>query len=182
MAKTTKADLVLHPIRIRILMALAGRQKTSQQLAASLRDIPQATLYRHINRLAQAGIIEVVEQRPRRGGVEKVYAVDSRTTSLTAEDVAGFSKDDHLRYFTAFVASLLDDFSRYIQHSEAIDLAVDSTGFRKFPLELSDAEFKSISAQMNTLFAPYLENQPRQDRRRRIFSFTVMPDLNETGK
>ena len=61
--KNTKADLVLHPIRIRILMALAGEHRTSQQLADNLRDIPQATLYRHIARLAKAGIIEVAEVR-----------------------------------------------------------------------------------------------------------------------
>jgi DNA-binding transcriptional ArsR family regulator len=181
-AKKTKVDLVLHPIRMRILMALSGSQKTSQQLADDLRDVPQATLYRHINRLAKAGIIQVVEERPVRGTVEKVYAVDTRTTMLSAEDIANFSKDDHMRYFIAFVATLLDDFSRYIQHSETLDLAADGVGYHKFPLELSDEELKSLSAEMSAALAPYLENQPGKDRRRRIFSSIVMPDVSETGK
>ncbi|MEJ2600434.1 MAG: helix-turn-helix domain-containing protein [Anaerolineales bacterium] len=183
MAKKTKADLILHPIRMRILMALAGSRKTSQELADDLGDVPQATLYRHINRLAKSGIIEVVEERQVRGTIEKVYTLeDTRASTLTAEDAANFSKDDHMRYFITFIASLLDDFSRYIHQSETVDLLADNVGYRKFPLELSDEELKSLSAEMNAVLAPYLENSPRQDRRRRIFSFVVMPEGSETRK
>lgn len=182
MAKKSKVDLVLHPIRMRILMALSGSQKTSQQLAEDLRDVPQATLYRHINRLATAGILEVVEERQVRGTVEKVYTIETRTTRLTAEDVANFSKDDHMRYFIAFVATLLDDFSRYIQHSEKIDLAADGVGYGKFSLELNDEEFSSLTAKMNEAFTHYLKNQPGQGRRRMIFSSIIMPDVSEARK
>jgi DNA-binding transcriptional ArsR family regulator len=181
MAKITKADLVLHPIRVRILMALAGSQKTSQQLADDLRDVPQATLYRHINRLAKAGIIEVVEERQVRGTVEKVYTLVVRASTLTPEEAANFSKDDHMRYFIAFVATLLDDFSRYVHHSEKIDPAADGVGYHKFPLELSDEELKSLSAKLNAALAPHFDNQPGPDRRRRIFSFIVMPDASKAG-
>lgn len=181
MSKKTKADLILHPIRMRILMALAGSRKTSLELADDLGDVPQATLYRHINRLAKSGIIEVVEERQVRGTVEKVYTLDTRASMLTAEDAANFSKDDHMRYFIAFVASLLDDFSRYIHQSETVDLLADNVGYRKFPLKLSDEEFKSLSAEMNAVLEPYLENSPRQDRQRRIFSFIVMPEGSKSG-
>ncbi len=175
----TKADLVLHPIRLQILMMLAGKQKTSQQLAEDLRDIPQATLYRHINRLAEGGLIQVVEERQVRGAIEKVYTVDARTTTLTAEEMAKSSKDDHMRYFIAFIATLLDDFSGYIHHSETIDFGVDGTGYQKFSLELSDEEFISLATQLNAAFGPCLANTPRQDRRRRIFSTIIMPDVHE---
>ena len=180
--KNTKADLVLHPIRIRILMALAGEHRTSQQLADDLRDIPQATLYRHIARLAKAGIIEVAEVRQVRGTAEKVYTLDERTTALTAQDVANFSKDDHMRSFIAFIAALLDDFSRYIQHTESIDVIADGVSFHKFPLYLSDEELASLSAKLNAAFAPYRNNQPGQERLRRIFSIILLPDVSKTGK
>lgn len=181
-AKNTKADLVLHPIRMRILMALSGRQKTSQQLADDLWDIPQATLYRQITRLAEANIIKVVEKRQVRGAVEKVYAVDEHSTTLTSADFAKSSKDDHMRYFISFIASLLDDFSRYMQRSESPDLAVDGVGYHKFQLELSDKELKSMSVKLNAVFALYLDNQPRPDRRRRIFTSILMPDVAATVK
>ena len=50
------SELVLHPLRMGIIMAIAGRQMTTQQLAAVLGDVPQATLYRHINRLSEGGV------------------------------------------------------------------------------------------------------------------------------
>ena len=54
------ADLLLHPIRLRILVGLLGRPMTAQQLGEVLEDVPQATLYRQLNKLAQAGVLEVV--------------------------------------------------------------------------------------------------------------------------
>jgi DNA-binding transcriptional ArsR family regulator len=172
-----KADLILHPVRIRILMALSGEQKTPQQLANELRDIPQATLHRHITRLAKAGIIQVVDKRRVRGAIEKRYALDERTTTLTVENLASFSKDDHMRIFSAFIASLLGDFSRYLQNSSSFNPLTDGLAFRKFPQELSDEELTSLSKKISADFIPYANNQPRQDRRRRIFSFMILPDL-----
>ncbi len=178
MNSKTKADLILHPIRMRVLMALSGQKKTSQQLADELRDIPQATLYRHIALLAKANVIQVVEQRQVRGSIEKVYTIVERAANLTAEDVAGFSKDDHMRYFIAFIASLLDDFSRYLQRVEIVDLMADAISFNKFPLELSDSEMKMLSEQINAAFAAHANNQPAPNRRRRSFSFIIMPDTS----
>ncbi len=177
----TKADLVLHPLRLRIVMALAGRQKTSRQLAGELNDIPPATLYRHIRRLAQAGILQVVQERQVRGTAEKVYTLDERTTQLTPAEMAAFSQDDHMRYFIAFTATLLDHFSRYIHHAETLDLAADGFGYHMFPLELSNEELKSLSAKINKAFAPYFDKPPRPDRRRRIFATVVIPEV-EPGR
>ena len=52
-----KEDLLFHPVRLRIVLATAGRQVTAQQLAGELPDIPQATLYRNINMLTNGGIL-----------------------------------------------------------------------------------------------------------------------------
>ena len=176
---TNKADLILHPIRMRILMALVSKQKTSKQLAAILPDIPPATLYRHIRCLAKAGLINIVAERPVRGAVEKVYTVDPSSATLTADEMASASKEDHLRYFTAFVASLLDDFSHFLERTRTMNLTDEGVGYNKVPLELSDEELKSLSAHLNQVFGPYLANTPRPDRRRRIITSIVMPDLNE---
>lgn len=67
-------DLALHPVRLRILMAVAGRQLTVQQMAALLDGIPQATLYRHVNALADCGILRVISEKC--GTNEKVYILD----------------------------------------------------------------------------------------------------------
>ena len=52
-----RANLLLHPVRLRILKAFVGdRALTTGQLAAEMPDIPAGTLYRHVERLADAGV------------------------------------------------------------------------------------------------------------------------------
>lgn len=169
-------DLILHPVRMRIILALTGSRRTSQELAEILNDVPQATLYRHINRLAQAGIIQVVEERPVRGTVEKVYAVDPQAGRLSEAEFAGLSKDEHMRYFVAFVTTLIGDFERYLENCPQIDFATDGVGYHKLPLELSDEEFGELAKALNEVLLPALQNLPAPGRRRRLLTTILMPD------
>jgi DNA-binding transcriptional ArsR family regulator len=170
-------DLVLHPIRMRIVMALAGREMTAQQLAETLGDVPLATLYRHLNRLTDAGVLAVASERRVRGTLEKSYTLGSQGAFIDAEQFAAMSREDHLRYFTTFVATLLDDFSRYIKNPEPINLLTDGVGYQKFPLELSEEEFVDVAKGINAVIVPHMSNQPAPGRKRRIFATIVMPDV-----
>ena len=172
-------DLILHPIRMRIVMALTGKRLTSQELAESLSDVPQATLYRHIHRLAQAGIIQVVEERPVRGTVEKVYMLDPQAGRLSEAEFAGLSKEEHMRYFVAFITTLIGDFERYLENCPQIDYAADRVGYHKLPLELSDEEFQAMAKALNEVLIPALQNPPAPGRRRRLLTIVLMPDMDE---
>lgn len=171
-----KIDLVLHPIRMRIIIALAGREMTAQQLAETLGDVAPATLYRHLNRLTEAGILALAAERRIRGTVEKVYTLSRQGGFMDAQEFAEMSRDDHLRYFTTFMATLLDDFSRYINNAESLNILSDGVGYQKFPIELSDEEFLEVVRGMNAAIVPHLNNQPAPGRKRRIFATIVMPD------
>ncbi len=171
-------DLVLHPIRMRILVALSGRQMTARQIAAELGDVPPATLYRHINKLVEGGILHIVEERRVRGTVEKVYTVSEQDTTISPRDLAKLSREGHLRIFSTFVTSLLDDFSRYLNKPGPIDYVADGIGYKKYPLELSDKEFLAMMAEIHAIVARYEKNEPAAGRTRRIFSTVVMPDVH----
>src|SRR5581483_2682823 len=60
---TTKAMLITHPVRARILTALMGRPLTTQQIAALLPDIPLPSLYRHVRTLVEGGRRGASERR-----------------------------------------------------------------------------------------------------------------------
>ncbi len=169
-------DLILNPIRLRIIMALAGREMTAQQVAQILGDVPPATFYRHLNRLAKAGIVEIVAERRVRGTVEKVYTANIWDAQMGPEQVAGISREEHLRIFTAFVTSLLDDYSRYLENSEQIDLLADGVSYGKVPLELSDEEIAEMSKEFAAILIPRIENKPAPGRKRRILGTVFMPD------
>src|SRR3954449_8021597 len=97
-----KTELLMHPVRMRILMAVATRNLTPLQLAEELVNVPQATLYRHLNKLVQAKILRVVEERPVRGTVEKVYGINYETIKLGNQDLLQASREELLEFFTNF--------------------------------------------------------------------------------
>jgi DNA-binding transcriptional ArsR family regulator len=170
-------NLVLHPIRMRILMALAGREMTAGQLGQVLTDVPQATLYRHIKRLVDNGVLIVVSENPVRGTVEKVYTLDAGHANLRPDELTQLDADDHMRLFVGFIASLLDDYARYLEGSQQIDLVADGVGYRKVIMHLSQEELVEMSRDLNLALKPYLEKTPSPERQARLFSTVLMPDL-----
>src|SRR5262249_50282609 len=103
-------EAIIHPVRLRILLAFAGEPRTTEELVAALPDVPQASLYRHLNRLIEAEVLEVVGDAVPRRGNSRTYAPVAGAGSLSAADIAGASRDDHLRYFAAYLAALMAAF------------------------------------------------------------------------
>ena len=55
------ADLLLHPVRLRIVQAFLGdRALTTAELGTELPDVPPASLYRHVGVLVEGGVLAVV--------------------------------------------------------------------------------------------------------------------------
>lgn len=74
------------PLRLRMMEVLWVRPRSARELAP-LVGMPADRLYHHLKRLADAGLVEVREYRPRPGGkVERVYA--AATTEPPGEDVS----------------------------------------------------------------------------------------------
>jgi DNA-binding transcriptional ArsR family regulator len=168
-------DTFLHPIRMRILVALSGEQLSAQELSSILTDIPQATLYRHLGTLARAGLITVVAERPVRGTLEKVYALHDGSATLTHSDLAGMSKEEHLRLFVAFTTALVKEFEHYLNSSEQVDYVKDGVGYHQLPLFLSDEELQQLSIALNSAMLPFLNLPSAPGRRKRMMSTVMMP-------
>lgn len=175
-------DLILHPIRMRIVLELAHGQRTVQQLVDAFPDVPQATLYRHINTLAAGGVIVVVEERRVRSNREKVYALQQDAARLSGAAVQHASNDDHRRYFTAFMTSLLHDFARYLDRTAQVDLDADGVTYSKAAIYLTDEELADLKEQVRALLTPLLTHEPLPGRRRRIVANIILLDAEEQSE
>ena len=179
----SRADLVLHPVRLRLIVALARRQLTARQLSELLPDIPQATLYHHLGLLTRAGYLRIVSERQVRGMVEKRYAFAETSSLLTPDDLANLSSEEHLRLFTTFVTTLIGEFARYLeQHASnaPIDLFADRVGYRETPVYLSDDEFDAAQEALNQAVLPFLRQETAPHRRRRLLAVITFPDAEES--
>ncbi len=170
-----KRDLILHPVRLRILANLAGRQLTTTMLAAALPNVPQATLYRQIKILWEGGLLEVVAENEVRGALERTYAVSAEGDRLEAQDVANLSREDYLLYFNIFAATLLDNFNSYIQQADLDRLPDDGLSFNQVVLYLNDAERATLRAQLTNAIRDAIGNSPTVDRRAYTLASVVIP-------
>lgn len=171
------ADLLLHPVRLRVVQAFLGnRTLTTADLREELPDVPAATLYRHVALLADAGVLIIVGERKVRGAAERSFRLVQEAASLTAEDVADMTAEDHRRAFTTFVAGLLADFDRYLERrADDIDLGRDGVGYRQVGLWLTDEEFAGLAADLRAVLTARLDNRPEGARRRRLVSTVHLP-------
>jgi hypothetical protein len=169
------ADLLLHPVRLRIVKAFLGdRALTTSQLAAELDDVPAGSLYRHIALLTKAGVLQVVAERRIRGAVERTYTLRLYAAQIQPGEVAAMTSDEHAQAFMSYVAGLLADFDRYLA-AGAPDPVRDGAAYRVAAMWLNEAEFADFVRDLQTLAQPRLANAPAKGRRRRMLYSVLLP-------
>jgi DNA-binding transcriptional ArsR family regulator len=172
-----KADLMLHPLRLRNITAISGSRMTAKDLAEIISDVPQATLYRHINALTEGEILKVVEENPVRGTLERVYAL-AEPPSLQPEDLQGMTKQDYEQAFTVFLTTCMSDARRYLNskaEGQPINLLADGVMVSKAELNLSDDEFSRLNQEISGLLLSAFGNQPAPGRKRRVMVYLAIP-------
>jgi helix-turn-helix protein len=173
--RMTSAGLLLHPVRLRIVQAFLGdRALTTGALAAELPDVPPATLYRQVARLAEAGVLQVAHQQSVRGAIERTYVLRASAALITADQVATMSVDDMRQAFLAFVAGLLGDVDRYLAGDD-VDPIRDGASFRLGALWLDDDEFATLLRDLMRVLQPAAANPPRPGRKRRVLATVLLP-------
>jgi DNA-binding transcriptional ArsR family regulator len=169
------ANLLLHPVRLRIVKAFLGdRAMTTSQLAAELDDVPAASIYRHVARLTNAGVLQVVAERRVRGAVERTYTLRLAAARIGPDEVAAMTPDEHMAAFTAYVAGMLADADRYLT-AETPDPLKDGADYRAGAMWLTDTEFAAFLRDLATVFQPRLANVPGKGRRRRMIYTVFLP-------
>lgn len=156
--------LLLHPVRLRIVHAMAGgRTRTTSELCEQLADVPKTTVYRHVGLLADGGLLDVVDEQRVHGAVERHYRMPGTRSRIGPEEAAGMSVEDHRRAFAAAAAALLAAFNSYLD-SEDADPAADSVGYRQVPLWLSPAELAEMVEELTAGIRARAANEPAPER------------------
>lgn len=171
-----KLELLLHPVRMRMVLALANRVLTTQQLADLLPDVAQTTLYRHINLLLEGEILTVVRESKVRGTVERELTLVKDAARISMEASAQLSAQEHERIFTGFIGALLADFKRAQSQPQA---GIPPAFYTQHRLYLSVEELQRLSAQFDALLSTYKDaSRPTTDEALHPWLFTglVMPE------
>ena len=168
-------ELLLHPVRVRIVHALFGGQtRTTSELCARLPDVSKATVYRHVAVLADEGLLKVAGEERVHGAVERHYRLRTDRAVIDSEMAESMSVEDHRHGFAAAVAALMAEFNNYLDRNDA-DPTADQVGYRQIPVWLNPKEIEDLLHGVIDLITPLMNNQRDPGRRQYLLSPIIFP-------
>jgi DNA-binding transcriptional ArsR family regulator len=180
-----RIDLLIHPVRLRIIQALGQERLTTRELAERLPEVPVSSLYRHLQLLRRGDVLDVVETRLVNGIEEKVYAVTGRT-HLTQEEMAELSAEEHVKYFATYLLTVLQNFAAYVAGAEerdgTVNLAADHAGYTEVTFYADEAELHAFQTAMNKAVLPLIKNEAGPERRRYRLAIIAHPTGDRHGR
>lgn len=174
---TTNFDLILHPVRLRIITSISNDQVTAKEIADALPEVSQSTLYRHINTLVEGGMLQVVAEIPQRGTVERVYSLVA-PPSLTPEDLQGLSKAECQQMFTVVLTTMLKEALDYLDKQpddEEINVLESGFDLTKVQVNLSADEIRAMNQEICGILMRAADNKPAEGRKRVSVSSVFIP-------
>ncbi|KUF16621.1 helix-turn-helix domain-containing protein [Streptomyces silvensis] len=168
-------ELLLHPLRLRIMHAMSGgRTLTTSQLCALLPDASKATLYRHVSLLADHGLLEIEEERRVRGAVERRFRMSEIPIEEGTAAATTIPPEGHRQLFAVTMATLIAEFNAYLDRPGA-EPAEDAVGYRQRTMWLSPEELADFIREMTAVIAPRIANEPSPERNRYLISTILFP-------
>lgn len=163
-------EIVMNPARQRILQYLIIHgQGSTGEMQQELKDIPPASLYRHVKLLLDGGLIEVMKEERIRGAVEKTYRLIQNPSKDEIKN-----QDIGVMFQTGLV-SLMTEFSKYFA-TEGNDPVKDMLSFSTSTLMMTDEEFLEFLMKLSTLFGEAIKNKPENGRKPRRMTLISSPN------
>ncbi|GAA1152275.1 helix-turn-helix domain-containing protein [Kribbella jejuensis] len=171
---TPVLDVLLHPIRWRIMQRVLGREVTTTDLKRDLPDIPATTLYRHVAALIDAGYLTVVRERKIRGTTERTLTLDqTKVGRIDEREARAMTPDQHRQAFLMMLTRLAADFDRVIDNGDLYP-RMNQVGYSQLAMYMSQQDLDDFRARFTELIEPYLAAAPGKDRV--VLSMFSLPD------
>ncbi len=141
--------VVVHPGRLKIIQELLhGKKLTGLEIANRIKEIPQATVYRHIQLMEQYGIIKLVQEKQVKGKAEKVYTL--KEEDFTSGDLDHISEDEKLVLLVIFLAGVLEN----LKKSDGENFR-GKTIFKRDTFHFTDEKIAAFINDYNSLIEKY---------------------------
>lgn len=173
-----RLDLIIHPVRLRIIEAIGTNAVTTQDIANHLPDVPKSSIYRHLKQLLEGDVVRVWDTKLVNGIQEKTYRM-GQSARLTPAELEGLTAEEHIGYFTTYMATLLRTFGNYVnqreENSEAIDFVKDRVGYTEVSFYATNDEFDKLQMAINQAIMPLINQPEGNGRIKRKLAFVTHP-------
>ena len=164
--------ILTDPISNRIIQLIRkNRKMTVSEILAATPDIPRATIYRRIEKMAAAEVIEVAETHKVRGQTENTYAIKNIY-------IPPDSGTDEMKIMTAAFLRMFSLCSEYFKREDA-DVERDKLFILNYAIALSDRDFSEMVKELYAVVDKY-QNQPvSEDTKTRNLYLMSLPNGGE---
>lgn len=158
-----------HPLRQRILSLVTDAPCTNKQLATAL-DTSPPRMHFHVRELLQAGLIEIVSERPKGGVIEKYYRAVARVIRLS-RPAWEFTGDDYL--MQSSLEAIQQEFKRASGYYKG---QFPEFKFTNEPIRVSQERLDRIKEQLQSLHKEVYEalEDPQRENYPNFVSLTYL--------
>lgn len=168
-------DLLLHPVRLRIVHALfSGQELTTAQLCERLTDVSRVTVYRQVALLVEGGFVEVAGEQRVRGAVERRYQLKQDRPVIDSNAAGEMTTEDHRRGFAAAIGVLIAEFNAYLNR-DGTDPIADGVSYRQGILWVTPDELSEMTHKILDILQDSLPNEPTPGRAPYLLSPILFP-------
>lgn len=177
---SNKVEILMHPVRIKICQALLRNKEeglTPLEMVKILKDVPQATLYRHIQVMVDAGIVSVIKEKKVKSVSEKYYALNEEEIRIGGEEWGKVSIEEKLDYISYYQLLLMTQYQSYLEKLEEQNSQEDRSTFSVVELKLDDEHFTQFQNELNELMIKYYHTKSNTiDAPVRTIAITIIPE------
>lgn len=168
----------MHPIRMKIALALMDKKDegmTTLEIAKKLKDVSQATLYRHIQYMQDSNVIFVIRQEKVRSVMENYYALNENAIKIEEEDWENAKDEDKIDFISYYQLFILQQYQSYLDFLKSEKINKDLSTFSIMELNLTDEEFINFQDDLSKLLYTYHQKEKNKDSISRTVALSIIP-------
>lgn len=177
-----KVEVLMHPVRMKICQSLMRNKEnglTPLEMVEVIKDVPRATLYRHIQVMVDSGILRVIKEKKVKSVSEKYYALNEEEALLNRDEWKQATSKEKLDYVSYYQVLLMTQYQSYLKKLEEQNSQEDGATFSVVELKIDEEHFITFQNELNNLMNKYYDmalNKSTKDTPVRTIALTIIPD------
>ncbi len=177
---SNKTEIIMHPVRMKICQALMRNKEnglTPLEMIKIIKDVPQATLYRHIQIMVDYNIIRVIKEKKVKSVSEKYYVLNEEEARLDQKEWKEASTEEKLNYISSYQLLLMTQYQNYLNKLEEQNRKEDGATFSVVELKINEEHFLQFQNELNELMTKYYNATSKEiDAPVRTIAITIIPE------
>lgn len=170
----------MHPVRMKICQALMRNKVnglTPLEMIKIIKDVPQATLYRHLQIMVDSNIIRVIKEKKVKSVSEKYYVLNEEEARLDEDEWKEASIEEKLNYISSYQLLLMTQYQNYLKKLEEQNRQEDRATFSVVELKINEEHFLQFQNDLNELMTKYYNATSKEiDDPVRTIAITIIPE------